>query len=501
MTDWADNPITFGERVADLASLHPEQTAVIAVARDGSEAGLTWAELEDATNRAARVLERHGVRAGDTLVVALPNGLNHFVATIGAWKLGALVLPLDHASPPVERAAVLDRVRPKAVVLAEPDAADDRLLRASELHAPEVPAHPLPPPSMPPRSATITGGSTGSPKVVVRRQPWAFDPERVPLPGDSRWGFRIGQVQLVVHPIWHGGFSGAYNGLFLDHKLVVVDRFVPRQTVELIDRHGVNLVKLVPTMLTWIAQLPDLGRYNLSSLEAVLHGTAPCPPKTKRAWIELVGPERVLEGYGNQEQIGATMIRGDEWLERPGSVGRPTNCELRIRDADGRDLPAGTLGELFMRRFDGGRNEYAGDDRLRVAGDGFASVGDLAWVDDAGYVYMAGRVDDLIIVGGANVQPAEVEQVLVEHPAVADAAAIGVPDADFGQRVHAVVEPRHAELPPELAGLRAWCRERLAPYKAPRSFEFVEKLPRNKIGKVVRSKLQTERSVDAKVTD
>lgn len=477
--------VAFGQRVADLAARHPGRPAVIAAARDGRERRLSWAQLDAAANRAAWVLDAHGVASDSTVVVALPNGLHHFVATIAAWKLGALVVVLDDSTPPSERAAVERLVRPTAVV-----ATTAGTLAPAALTDADVPPDPPPAPTALPRSATVTGGTSGAPKVVLRRQPWAFDPSRLPTPGDARWGFRCGQVQLVVHPIWHGGFSGAYNGLFLDHTLVVVERFFPRQALQLVERHRVNLVKLVPTMMRWIAQLPDVERYDLSSLEAVLHGTAPCPPETKRAWIDLVGAERVLEGYGNQEQIGATMIRGDEWLARPGSVGRPTNCEIRIRDREGRAVEPGTIGTIWMRRRDGARNDYAGAERLRVDGDGFATVDDLGWLDGDGYLYLAGRSDDMIIVGGANVQPAEVERVLAAHPAVADAAAVGVPDDGLGERVHAVVQPRDPGSAPTVEELRAWCRERLAPHKAPRSYDFVQELPRTAIGKLARTRLR-----------
>jgi bile acid-coenzyme A ligase len=225
----------------------------------------------------------------------------------------------------------------------------------------------------------------------------------------------------------------------------------------------------------------------VSSLAAVVHSAAPCPPWLKRAWIELVGPEHLFEGYGASEGVGGAVIRGDEWLARPGSVGRPY-CELKVLDEGGTSVPPGVVGEIWARRYTDGSAtyEYIGSPPAKTTPDGFVSVGDLGCLDDEGYLYIADRRVDLIISGGVNVYPAEVEAALSEHADVADVAVVGLSDEVWGSRVHAVVELRDAVRPPDEAELDRHCRERLAPYKVPKSYSFVDALPRNEAGKMRR---------------
>jgi bile acid-coenzyme A ligase len=309
---------------------------------------------------------------------------------------------------------------------------------------------------------------------------------------------RIGQVQLIAGPLYHNSpFSWGPIGLFEEHTLVVMERFDAARAVDLIERHRVNFGFLVPTMMKRILDLPGLRREAFASVHAFFHTAAPCPSWLKRAWIDLLGPERLYEAYGATEAVGSTVIRGDEWLEHPGSVGRPQDCDLRILDEDGRDVPAGQVGEIYMRpRAAGPTYRYLGSPPAAATPDGYVSVGDMGWVDGEGYLYLADRRVDLVIVGGANVYPAEVEAALLQHPQVQDVAVIGLPDADRGKRVHAVIQPRDPQAPPAVDALDAHCRTRLAPYKVPRSYEFLAALPRDESGKIRRSALVAERTLE-----
>jgi bile acid-coenzyme A ligase len=246
-----------------------------------------------------------------------------------------------------------------------------------------------------------------------------------------------------------------------------------------------------PIIMRRIILLPGIQGRDLSSIQAIQSSAAPCPEWLKRAWIDLIGAEKVHEVYGSTEGIGATMIRGDEWLEHPGSVGRPVSCELRILDEEGNDLPAGEVGEIFMRPLaEGGPTyRYIGAPAAKATPDGFASIGDLGWLDDDGYLYIADRRTDMIVSGGANVYPAEVEAALSEHPALADCAVVGQPDEEWGRRVHAIIQPHDPDNPPSVAELDRHCRERIASYKVPKTWEFVHELPRNEAGKIRRSAL------------
>ena len=265
--------------------------------------------------------------------------------------------------------------------------------------------------------------------------------------------------------------------------------------VDAIERYGVNFGFFSPTMMQRIASLPDIARRDLSSIESIFHSAAPCPEWVKRAWLEMLGPEKVWEGFGSTEDAGTIWIRGDEWLEHPGSVGKPEICDLRILDASGRDLPPGEVGEIHMRPRGTTRPTYyyIGSPPAKTTPDGFVSVGDMGWTDDEGYLYPADRRGDLIISGGANVFPAEVEAALSSHPEIVDVAVIGLPDPDWGKRVHAIVQPRDPDRPPSTDDLNRHVRERLMPYKAPKSYEIVAELPRDPSGKLRRGKLVEER--------
>jgi bile acid-coenzyme A ligase len=216
----------------------------------------------------------------------------------------------------------------------------------------------------------------------------------------------------------------------------------------------------------------------------------------KRAWIDLIGGEKIYEAFGATEAIGATVIRGDEWLDHEGSVGRPVASEVRIIDDKGREVPDGEVGEIHMRLESGEppAYEYRGAPPAPATPDGFVTVGDLGWVDADGYLFLADRRTDLIISGGANIYPFEVEAVLSGHPSVVDVVVVGLPDDEWGKRVHAIVQPADPEAPPEADALEAFCRDHLVSYKVPRSFEVVVEFPRNQAGKIRRNALVAERT-------
>jgi bile acid-coenzyme A ligase len=487
--------ISFGRRLAMLADEHPERAAIIFVPEEGEEWRLTWRELDRASNRLARLLGARGVGERSTVVVGLPNCPEHFIACFAVWKLGAMALPLRAALPARERDALLDLARP-AIVLADWEGAASPMLRPANWHVADAcDDGPLPDRIANPGRALASGGSTGRPKIIIGPGPWARA-AGTPMPLFAPLGFGMGQTQLVCAPLYHSfPFSTSYQGLFDDHTLVLMERFDAARAAALIERHRVEIVYLPPILMQRIAALPDVHVRDLSSLHAVASAGAPCPPWLKRFWIDLIGARRLTELYGATEAVGFTIIRGDEWLAHPGSVGRPFSAELRILDDAGRDLPPGEVGEVFLR-WRPPREEtyrYIGSPAAKSTPDGFASVGDLGWVDDDGYLYIADRRVDMIVTGGANVYPAEVEAALTEHPAVADVAVIGLPDREWGRRVHAVVQTREGMALPTAPELDRYCRERLASYKAPKTYEFVADLPRTDAGKIQRSALVAAR--------
>jgi bile acid-coenzyme A ligase len=271
-------------------------------------------------------------------------------------------------------------------------------------------------------------------------------------------------------------------------------RFDASLALALIEQHRVDWVLFVPTMMQRIWRLPEEERlrFDLSSLRRVMCTGAPSPAWLKRAWIGWIGPEKIYEAYGGTERIAGTLTSGTEWLERPGSVGRPTGGRrFRILRPDGSECAAGEVGEVFMLPpgGQGSTYRYVGAEPTAAAG-GWESLGDMGYLDEEGYLYLVDRKADMILVGGANVYPAEVEAALDAHPAVRSSAVIGLPDEDLGSRIHAIVD---APLPVSEEALREHLAKHLVHYKVPKSFEFVSEPLRDDAGKVRRSALRAAR--------
>jgi bile acid-coenzyme A ligase len=301
---------------------------------------------------------------------------------------------------------------------------------------------------------------------------------------------------LVPGPLYHAApFGSLTQGLLTGERVVLLRRFDASRCLELIEQHRVDQILFVPTMMHRIWRLPEDERKScdVSSLRLILTGSAPCPAWLMRSWIEWLGPDVMHEVYGGTERIGGTFITGHEWLEHPGSVGRPTRAsKIRILDPEtGTDLPTGEIGEIYMMPIGGPGStyRYVGAD-ARTTDDGWESVGDMGRLDEDGYLYLADRRTDMILCGGRNVYPAQVEAALEAHPAVSSSAVIGLPDEDLGQRVHAIVQATEPVTGPEL---REHLMGRIVHYTVPRSFEFVDSPLRDDAGKVRRWELQAER--------
>ncbi|MET7737683.1 AMP-binding protein [Streptomyces sp. NPDC005402] len=488
-TSLSEGLIRIGDRISMLASEHPDDTAIILVGPKGRERKYSWATLEAQANAAARVLRDRGAAGGVTLI-ALPNGIEHIVATIASWKLGGLVVPVNPALPEGRITELRDMI-PEAVVVGNlPGAlAPTELLKSG---------HDSPFPSMgTPRSAALTGGSTGRSRVVLRRAPWVYDMNNLRPAGYDVPGMRPGQIQLVALPMFHGGFIELHNGLALGHTVVVMENFSPRSFLRLIQEHRVNFVSLVPTLMRTIISVEDVNQFDLSSVEAVYHGSGPCPEYVKRRWIELVGAHRLYEIYGAAESIGFLLIRGDEWLNHPGSVGRPQPdkgadgqaVDVRILDDIGDEVACGEIGQVYLKSAEPRQPTYVGGGRKLREHAGFLSVGDLGFRDSDGYIYLVDRRSDVINVGGANIYPTQVENILLECDGVGDVVVVGRLHDILGAQPHAIVVRSRPNL--SETDLVEFCHERMELEMIPKSFEFVAALPRDAAGKIRRSGLST----------
>jgi bile acid-coenzyme A ligase len=284
------------------------------------------------------------------------------------------------------------------------------------------------------------------------------------------------------------------TALLAGNHVVLGGKFDAETTLALIDRHHPDSMYVVPTMMARISKLPRDVRdsYDVSSLKVVWHLAAPCPPWLKEEWIDWLGADAIWELYAGTEAQAVTIITGREWLEHRGSVGRVSTGTMKIVGPGGEDLPAGEVGEIYMRAPEGVTTyRYVGANARTLPG-GWESLGDMGSIDADGYLYLSDRQSDMILVGGSNVYPAEIEAALDEHPRVRSSAVVGLPDDDLGSRPHAIVQTDDG-IPIDEDELRAHLAERLVRYKIPRSFEFVGEPLRDDAGKLRRSALRADR--------
>lgn len=481
--------ISFPERLNRLAAEQPDAPAVTC-----GDTAMTRGELQSAARRLAREFVELGVQHGDFVTVALPNSVEWFVAYVACWNIGAVPQPVSAKLPARELAAIVDLAGPK-VVIGAPGAATD-LLPPTTTHLPighssddRFTDDPLPDATSPAWKAPTSGGSTGRPKLIVSGDPATYDSE-APLP----LGLAAGGCLVMPGPLYHNGPGvWACQALLAGNHVVLLPRFDAEQTLAAIEQHRCDVTYMVPTMMKRVVRLDDEVRhgYDLSSLRVLWHLAEPCPPWLKEAFIDWLGADRIFELYAGTEAQAVTIITGAEWLEHRGSVGRVTSGEMKICDEDGRELSTGEQGEVWMRSTrDAPTYEYLGAEAKTLDG-GWESLGDIGWFDDDRYLYLGDRVADMILSGGANIYPAEVEAALNEHPGVHSCAVIGLPHDDRGNDVHAIVQADEGDAAQD--ELLQFLSERLAVYKLPRTFEYVTEPLRDDAGKVRRSALRAER--------
>lgn len=464
---------------ATLSRHDPAREAVV----HGQER-LTFGQLDARARRLASWLVERGVTQDDLVAFALPNGPDFIALAFAIYLAGATPAPLSARMAVAERDAILETMRPALFA----DATDVAMALASD--RPPLSGDPVIAASW---KACTSGGSTGRPKVIVDGRPAAFAPETgfIAIPRDGR--------VLVPGPLYHNApFSAAAFALWSGSTVVTMDRFEASAALELIERESIQWAMMVPTMMHRIMALPLAERdaFDLSHWQTVVHTAAPMARWLKQAWIDWRGSDHIWEVYGATEGLVRCWIGGREWLARPGSVGRPLgDARIRILRADGSEAATGETGEIFAMPATGPGTtyRYIGADR-RTGPDGWESVGDMGHVDEQGYLFLADRKDDLIISGGINIWPAEVEAAILRHPAVRSCAVFGVPHEDLGAAVHAVIETDEDLALPELA---RFLSSHLTRAKHPRSIECTSAPVRDDAGKFRKPRTLARSSHDA----
>jgi bile acid-coenzyme A ligase len=467
-----------GECLTIQALRSPAHTALTSGVRT-----LSRDEIERQANRMARALSDQGVIQNDLVAIILPTGPEHHIVSFAIWKLGATPMPLSPAMPGAELRDLLAIAQPRLIVGLDADAvAEFATVPADYVANACLSDEPLPGVVSKHFKAICSGGSTGRPKIILDGMPASLDPDR-PMP------FLLLQsddVMLHAAPMYHSApFSQTNWGLAWGLHIVEMAKFDPLEWLRLIEAHRVTWTCLVPTMMNRIWALPaaERSRYDLSSLRVVLHTAAPCPPWLKEAWIDWLGPSRIWEIYSGTEGFGGALINGADWLAHRGSVGR-SMTDIRILDDAGKVCAPGEVGELWFPAAPANECRYLGGE-LR-ARDGWRTLGDMGWLDEEGFLYIADRRTDMIVSGGANIFPAEIEAALEAHPAIASSVVVGLAHEDFGRVPHAIIELRR-NLALDPLELEDFLTARLARYKLPYTFELASHALRNESGKVRRS--------------
>ena len=478
---------SFGARLGELAVERPDYPAVIFVSEAGEDSTITFVELDRRSNQVARSLATLGLGQDDRVAVALRNSPEHLYTCFGAWKLGAVPVPMRWDLPDWERSRILEAMSPRLVVdEAHLELFTESLDQDDGALEDRVSPHGW---------GVCSGGATGTPKVILIKFPARHF-------GGSfnhiveRWGpVSEDQRVLIPAPLYHTNGFTCLRNILCGKTNVLLEKFDAELLIDVIERQRVTGFIAATPFLQRLLKVEGVEQRDFSSIEWIQQGAAPLPVWLGRKICELIGPEHFFMSFGASEGLGLVVCRGDEYLQHPGTLGRPMpDEELKILDDDLNELPYGEVGLIFQKNPTGSIASYLGKDakQITVTEDGFSTVGDLGWVDSDGWVYLADRRVDMIVTGGANVFPAEVEAALSEDPGVADVVVIGIPDEEWGHRVHAIVQPAEGAVLDE-AYLIAVAKERLAHYKAPKTVEFIETMPRAASMKINRGALVAER--------
>ena len=498
------------------ATSRPDAPAIVLAATGET---ITYGMLEDSANRLAHCFRRLGLAHGDAVAIMCDNRPEYLFVYWATQRAGLVLVPISTWLKAGEIAYIVrdsdSRLLLVAAALTESlhdlDALRDQMPRLSHLlsigpvdgfidvldQAAACTNTPIADERVG-GCMTYSSGTTGLPKGV--RYPLGEGSPIQPTPGShlaAYYGIGQESVYLYPAPLYHAAPLGMSTGVqALGGVVLLMPRFDPEALLDAIERWRVTVFQAVPTMFIRLLRLPQevRARHDLSSLKRVIHAAAPCPVPVKYAMIEWLGPI-IEEYYSGSEGVGIVTINSEQWLKKPGSVGRPMMGEIHICDEQGMEVPPGTDGVIY---FGGGLSFAYHNDPVKTASarnplrSDWSTLGDIGRIDEDGYLFLSDRKDFMIISGGMNIYPQEVENMMTMHPDVVEVAVFGVPNPDFGEEVKAVVQPRDwSQATPAFAQqLIAWCRERMSDLKCPRSIDFEKTLVRTDNGKLLKKELR-----------
>ncbi len=479
---------------------------------------LTAHELASEANRLTRALRKMGLVPGDAVATCLPNGVEMIQAYLATFQAGFYLVPINHHLVASEVGYILADCEAKALIGHEQFAAicrgaadEARLPPSGRLSVGKIEGFTslstvtaglsgdLPEDRIAGQVMNYTSGTTGRPKGV-RRTLAPVDPDMM----GSLYALFLamfgvqpesGNVHLCGSPLYHTAvLMFAASSLHFGHEVVLMDKWTPENCLVAIEKHHVTTSHMVPTQFHRLLSLPESAKkkYDLSSLRAMIHAAAPCPVDVKRRMIEWWGPT-IFEYYAASEG-GGTLVSPAEWMRFPGTVGKAwPSSDIKIFDDDGNEMAVDKPGTVFMLL---GSNDfkYHKDDKKTAANrrGQYFTVGDIGYLNSEGYLFLCDRKADMIISGGVNIYPAEIESVLLTHPKVADAAVFGIPHTDWGEEVKAVIEPADGVAADQRFAdeILAFCEGKLAKYKRPKTIDFITAMPRDPNGKLYKRKLR-----------
>jgi long-chain acyl-CoA synthetase len=483
-------------------------------------------EIAGRTGRIAGGLQRLGVKPGDSVCILMRNDIAFIEAAYAAMRLGAYAVPINWHFKPEEINYVLrdsgtsvlighadmlyplrDAIPAGVTVLSVPTPPEilaNYKIDPDHLATPDFATGfeswlteqaPYDGPALPqPQNMIYTSGTTGHPKGVRRNAPTPEQAASVERMRGMIYGLRPNIRALLPGPLYHSAPNsfGLRSGR-LGGALVLMPRFDPEEFLRLIETERIDTIFMVPTMFIRLMKLPEAVRrkYDMSSLRHIIHAAAPCPADVKRAMIDWWGPV-IYEFYGSTESGAVTFANSEDALKKPGTVGRISpGAELRFIGDDGKVLPQGKVGEIYSRIAGNPDFTYHNkpEKRAEIDRDGFITSGDVGYIDEDGYVFICDRKRDMVISGGVNIYPAEIEAALHAMPGVHDCAVFGIPDEEFGEALMAVVEPQPGATL-GVAAIRAQLRTSLADYKVPKHIEIQPQLPREDSGKIFKRRLR-----------
>ena len=498
-----------------IAEANPDHLALVTPDEEEIRAG----ELLAKVNQLTHGFRELGLQPGDAVAMLLPNCAEVFELFLALGQAGIYLIPINWHLVGPEIAYIVQDCEAKAFVV-DARFADTATAAADEIGFPAegrfsvggtIPSfrayeeltdgQPTTTPAD--RTAGLvmnyTSGTTGRPKGVRRALP-GVDPETAGGGfGGMLYLFGVqsfdDNVHIIGSPLYHTAvlvFGGA--SIHIGHTVVVMDKWTPEGMLHLIDKYEVTTTHMVPTQFVRLLGLPEAVRakYDVSSTRHMIHAAAPCPPQIKRQMIEWWGNS--IDEYYAASEGGGTYVTAEEWMLKPGTVGKKWPfSEVVILDDDGTELGAGQVGTVYFHMPSGNFEYFKDEEKTKNSRSGkFFTVGDAGYMDEEGWLFLSDRKIDMIISGGANIYPAEIESELIMHPKVADVAVFGIPNDDWGEEVKAVIEPvEGATGGPELeAEIMAYCEERLAKFKRPKTIDFTAEMPRDPNGKLYKRKLR-----------